>query len=529
MEEMAESSGAKPRDEIWAKLVSSDSRYSDVEIRSDEIVICSEISSTSTDKHNWCKIVRNSDLCSATIENKRSNTILVDGAKLCNEDTIVIKDGSEIVPGPDGEGFVNYRFNIMSSPETCQRQLKICIDVEHAKCSICLNLWHDVVTVAPCLHNFCNGCLSEWLRRSEQRRSAVLCPQCRAVVQFVGKNHFLRAIADDMVKADSSLRRADEDIALLDSYSSIRSNLVLRSGNNRRKRALTSTPPNDQSDDGSDLRCPQCVTEVAGFRCNHSTDHLQCQACGGMMPSRTDLGIPQHCSGCDRPFCGAYWHTLGVARSGSYPICSQDTLKPVWNTLFLSFKVRVGGCGTVRVEVKGDAIGWEMGISWSWGYRVRRGEREECDDGDNDDIGTGKRISEHTISRIPLIAHEKNLHEHIVLITENCIRQMGRTLQDVISEWIVNLDNRLIDRTRLMLNNAEMITARTIICRDCYEKLVSFLLYWFRISCPRNYYSEAAIARQDCWYGYACRTQHHSEDHARKRNHVCRPTRGNAS
>ncbi|KAL1364609.1 hypothetical protein AAHE18_03G228600 [Arachis hypogaea] len=444
--------------------VSSDSRYSDVEIRSDEIVICSEISSTSTDKHNWCKIVRNSDLCSATIENKRSNTILVDGAKLCNEDTIVIKDGSEIVPGPDGEGFVNYRFNIMSSPETCQRQLKICIDVEHAKCSICLNLWHDVVTVAPCLHNFCNGCLSEWLRRSEQRRSAVLCPQCRAVVQFVGKNHFLRAIADDMVKADSSLRRADEDIALLDSYSSIRSNLVLRSGNNRRKRALTSTPPNDQSDDGSDLRCPQCVTEVAGFRCNHSTDHLQCQACGGMMPSRTDLGIPQHCSGCDRPFCGAYWHTLGVARSGSYPICSQDTLKP---------------------------------------------------------------ISEHTISRIPLIAHEKNLHEHI--ITENCIRQMGRTLQDVISEWIVNLDNRLIDRTRLMLNNAEMITARTIICRDCYEKLVSFLLYWFRISCPRNYYSEAAIARQDCWYGYACRTQHHSEDHARKRNHVCRPTRGNAS
>ncbi|KAL1364607.1 hypothetical protein HN51_012762 [Arachis hypogaea] len=464
MEEMAESSGAKPRDEIWAKLVSSDSRYSDVEIRSDEIVICSEISSTSTDKHNWCKIVRNSDLCSATIENKRSNTILVDGAKLCNEDTIVIKDGSEIVPGPDGEGFVNYRFNIMSSPETCQRQLKICIDVEHAKCSICLNLWHDVVTVAPCLHNFCNGCLSEWLRRSEQRRSAVLCPQCRAVVQFVGKNHFLRAIADDMVKADSSLRRADEDIALLDSYSSIRSNLVLRSGNNRRKRALTSTPPNDQSDDGSDLRCPQCVTEVAGFRCNHSTDHLQCQACGGMMPSRTDLGIPQHCSGCDRPFCGAYWHTLGVARSGSYPICSQDTLKP---------------------------------------------------------------ISEHTISRIPLIAHEKNLHEHI--ITENCIRQMGRTLQDVISEWIVNLDNRLIDRTRLMLNNAEMITARTIICRDCYEKLVSFLLYWFRISCPRNYYSEAAIARQDCWYGYACRTQHHSEDHARKRNHVCRPTRGNAS
>ena len=48
-----------------------DSRYSDVEIRSDEIVICSEISSTSSDKYSWCKVVRNSDLCSATIKNKR--------------------------------------------------------------------------------------------------------------------------------------------------------------------------------------------------------------------------------------------------------------------------------------------------------------------------------------------------------------------------------------------------------------------------------------------------------------------------
>jgi hypothetical protein len=51
--------------------VQSDSRYLDVEIRSDEGEICSEISATSSDKHSWCKIARNSDLCSATMENKR--------------------------------------------------------------------------------------------------------------------------------------------------------------------------------------------------------------------------------------------------------------------------------------------------------------------------------------------------------------------------------------------------------------------------------------------------------------------------
>ncbi|KAK7358744.1 hypothetical protein VNO77_00682 [Canavalia gladiata] len=459
MEDLGEcSASAKPSDEIWAKLVPSDSKFSDVEIRSDEKVIFSEISAASNDKHSWCKIVRNSDLCSATVENKSPNTILVDEAEVCSNDSIVMKDGSQIIPGPDREGFISYRFHILSSPQTCQRQLKICVDVENAKCCICLNIWHDVVTVAPCLHNFCNGCFSEWLRRSKAKQSTVLCPQCRAVVQFVGKNHFLHAMAEDILKADSSLRRPSDEVALLDTYASVRSNLVIGSGKKNRKRAHT--PPADQND-GTDHQCPQCVTEVGGFRCNYNTVHLQCQACGGMMPSRTGFGVPQYCSGCDRPFCGAYWHALGVIGNGSNPVCSQDTIRP---------------------------------------------------------------ISEHSISRIPSLAHEKNMHEQN--ITDSCIRQMGRTLQDVISEWIAKLDNKEIDITRMMLNHAEMMTARTFVCRECYQKLVSFLLYWFRISIPKYHLPPDASAREDCWYGYACRTQHRSEEHARKRNHVCRPTRG---
>nr|ACU23156.1 unknown [Glycine max] len=452
------SASANPSDEIWAKLVLSDERYSDVQISSDEKVISSEISATSNDKHSWCKIVRNPDLCSATMENKSQNTILVDGVKVHSDDTIVIKDGSQIIPGPDREGFVSYKFHIMSGPDICQRQLKICVDVNHAKCSICLNLWHDVVTVAPCLHNFCNGCFSEWLRRSKERHSAVLCPQCRAVVHFAGKNHFLRTIAEDMLRADSSLQRSHDEVALLDTYALVRSNLVIGSGKKNRKRAYT--PLDDQSD-GTYHQCQQCVTEVAGFRCKYDTVHLQCQACGGMMPSRTGFGIPQYCSGCDRSFCGAYWHALGVTGNGSYPVCSQDTLRP---------------------------------------------------------------ISDHSISRIPLLAHEKNLHEQN--ITDSCIGQMGRTLPDVISEWIAKFENREIDRRRMMLNHAEMITARTFVCQDCYHKLVSFLLYWFRLSIPKHLLPPDESAREDCWYGYACRTQHRSQEHAQKRNHVCRPTRG---
>nr|XP_023897488.1 E3 ubiquitin-protein ligase CHFR [Quercus suber] len=460
MVEVGEGSGSKPSEEIWAKLVPLDSRYSDIEIRSNEIVICSEIRSSSIEKHDWCRISRNSDLCSATMLNKSSNTVLVDEAVVQNGDDIVIKCGSKIFPGPDTEGYLGYRFEVMPSQEICNKQLiMISVDAEHAKCSICLNIWHDVVTVAPCLHNFCNGCFSEWLKRSQEKHSSVLCPQCRAVVQFVGRNHFLRNIEEDILEADSSLKRSDEEVALLDSYALIQSNLVVRSGKKlRRKRAY---PPLDEESDGIDLPCPQCGTELGGFHCNQNTIHLQCHACGGMMPSRTDISVPQHCVGCDRAFCGAYWQAQRLTRSDFHPVCSRETFKP---------------------------------------------------------------ISDRTISRIPDAVHDKNRHEQD--ITQRCIIQMGRTLQDVISEWIAKLNNREIDRTRMPLNHAEMITSGTHVCNDCYDKLVSFLLYWFRISVPKYLLPPDASKREDCWYGYSCRTQHHSDEHARRRNHVCRPTRG---
>lgn len=78
----------------------------------------------------------------------------------------------------------------------------------------------------------------------------------------------------------------------------------------------------------------------------------------------------------------------------------------------------------------------------------------------------------------------------------------------------------------MFLCNTFLKWLAVLLCSDCYDKLVSFLLYWFRITMPKHFLSPEASQREDCWYGYACRTQHHNEEHARKRNHVCRPTRG---
>ncbi|KAI3683241.1 hypothetical protein L1987_83742 [Smallanthus sonchifolius] len=469
--EQGKASASKPYHQVWSKLdeqgvsgegpdmesleddfkslliVPSNSEYSDVELRSDEVEIDSDVLVSSFEKQGWCEITRNSDLSSTTLRNKSLNVNFADGTDAPTEDTIIsgpVSDGIEIYTSfvfnyilekmdsdykSIGKGYLSYRFKMMPMNESSKNVFKISLDSEHVKCSICLNIWLDVVTVAPCLHNFCNGCLLGWLRRSQENHTTVVCPDCKSCVQSVGRNRFLRRIEEEI--------RQSEEFAVVNSDSLIKSLPVINYRKKPRSKRSRSMPEED-------ITCAQCDTEYGGFQCNRKTVHMQCHACGGLMPYRTDIPEPQRCIGCDYAFCGAYWHSL--------------------------------------------------------------------------------QIGERSISRIPLRAHGRNRHEQD--ITKRCIQQMGKTLQDVVSEWVTKLNNREIDRTRMLLNHAEMITSGTHVCNCCHDKVVSFLLYWFRICLPKGHLPEDAAQREDCWYGYTCRTQHHNGDHARNRNHVCPPTKG---
>ncbi|KAF2566150.1 hypothetical protein F2Q68_00024312 [Brassica cretica] len=66
-----------------------DTRFSDIEIRCGDMVICSEIKPYSSERHEWCRITKNLGQGSALYITK-------DGA-------VDIMSGSEIVPGPGGQ------------------------------------------------------------------------------------------------------------------------------------------------------------------------------------------------------------------------------------------------------------------------------------------------------------------------------------------------------------------------------------------------------------------------------------------
>ena len=54
-------------------------------------------------------------------------------------------------------------------------------------CGICYQIMHQAVTLMPCLHTYCGGCFSDWLKRSKE------CPNCREEVITVKKNSMINS------------------------------------------------------------------------------------------------------------------------------------------------------------------------------------------------------------------------------------------------------------------------------------------------------------------------------------------------
>lgn len=56
---------------LFKFAVPLDTRFSDIEIKCDDMVICSEIKPSSLERHEWCRITKNLGQGSATIHNQR--------------------------------------------------------------------------------------------------------------------------------------------------------------------------------------------------------------------------------------------------------------------------------------------------------------------------------------------------------------------------------------------------------------------------------------------------------------------------
>jgi E3 ubiquitin-protein ligase CHFR len=77
---------------------------------------------------------------------------------------------------------------------------------EQFDCGICYQIMHQAVSLIPCLHNYCGGCFSDWMKRSKD------CPNCRKAVLMVNKNAQLNSTIESFLKINPDKKREEWDI-----------------------------------------------------------------------------------------------------------------------------------------------------------------------------------------------------------------------------------------------------------------------------------------------------------------------------
>ena len=121
---------------------------------------------------------------------------------------------------------------------------------DEMKCCICMDMIYQAVTVMPCLHNFCGGCYSLWMKKSKE------CPQCRKQVMEVKKNPTLNNMIEKFAEAHPETKKSKEELEELTKNNVINSDVIRVSEEEkkvgRKKQAKAKSRRVYQQDDESD-------------------------------------------------------------------------------------------------------------------------------------------------------------------------------------------------------------------------------------------------------------------------------------
>ncbi|GBG59520.1 hypothetical protein CBR_g38543 [Chara braunii] len=339
---------------------------------------------------------------------------------------------------------------------------------ESMKCDICHEVWHDCVSAGPCSHNFWSSCLV-------------------AVCALAG-------LVEEFLKAREDLRRPKEDLAELDKLSLIRNDYV--TVKDLRKQANVRDPEvNVRDSDSSDLgsspgspsfsdfssssveeipapcRCRHCEPVWPGredsegrFICSAHTLHVTCGGCGQLMPIRQVEGVHCKCMQCNTFFCDNYWRSQGIPSPLGAPGCELE------------------------VEIK-ELRDWEPAGELHHAFGGNQIEAQILED----------YLTTHNISRQAL--------------WQTCLAKMDAG------------EMGLPDPSSSAAARGSEVNSRIPVCQGCVPLIWRELVYKYRAAIPNSELPPEVVAKVNCWYGRECRTQHRSEEHARRLNHVGPNTR----
>lgn len=72
----------------------------------------------------------------------------------------------------------------------------------------------------PCLHTYCGGCLSDWLKRSKE------CPICREQAITVKKNSLINNTIESYLQVNPSLKRDPAELETQEKMNIFKNDIV---------------------------------------------------------------------------------------------------------------------------------------------------------------------------------------------------------------------------------------------------------------------------------------------------------------
>ena len=92
------------------------------------------------------------------------------------------------------------------------------IDEKTVSCAICLNILYVPVSVGPCNHKYCSMCIQRWCYEDTKRQrhdannnpSNRSCPNCRAQIETITSDVFVKEILDSFLKTYPEKKRTEE-------------------------------------------------------------------------------------------------------------------------------------------------------------------------------------------------------------------------------------------------------------------------------------------------------------------------------
>ncbi|XP_038059674.1 E3 ubiquitin-protein ligase CHFR-like [Patiria miniata] len=452
-------------------------------------------------------------------------------------------------------------------------------------CSICQDIFHDCISLQPCLHSFCAACYSSWMDISKD------CPSCRNKVERISRNFIVNGLVDAFVKEHPDRKRSDDEKAEMDAKNKITRDMMVLSG--KHQAGFDDDEDNEDSDDDYDedeedynsdqneygyipnrpnimqgLFLPRPVAPVAA-----------CMQCPGYFGPGFDTGITMH-PPIPPSSSAATNNAPCTAISATQPQTGAATTNQASHSTSTSSNTATTDQASTSTATSTGATAQPSTPAWAIncrGYkRTINGEyipmpkvpQFQCQQGSNHlmcgcchlqmpdrrheyfnnpygvpsqkcDVcgnffchrywGCKKIDCNGCLNEFQDLHFGKKCLDNLILkntyeseILKDYLKRKDLTWKDVLDSCMVKLDSGEYVCQDGAINR---ISSANVLCYHCGLKNFQELAYQYRRDIPKSDLPRQIASRPDCHWGSKCRTQANKLQHAKNFNHICEQTK----